>query len=67
MWVNQEEGGGVDFEFYRKPLSNVLVIMSNSAMPQSMKRIALTAEGLRRLLKTKKELGSEIQNGHLNE
>ena len=41
--------------------------MQKSAMPEKFKRTVLTQESLRRLRNTKKELGSEVQNAHLNE
>ena len=67
LWVNHEEGGRVDFEFYSKEISNDLVLMADSAMPQDAKRTVLTQKCLRRLRNTKKELGPEVQNEHLSE
>ena len=67
MWVNHEEGGRVDFEFYSTEISNDLVLMADSAMPQDAKRTVLTQECLRRLRNTKKELGPKVQNEHLSE
>ena len=67
MWVNHNEGERIDFEFYSKPVSNELVIMNKSAMPENFKRTTLTQECLRRLRNTKKELGPDHQNIHLNE
>ena len=67
LWVNHEEGGRVDFEFYSKEISNDLVLMADSAMPQDAKRTVLTQKCLRRLRNTKKELGPEVQNEHSSE
>ena len=62
IWVNNEEGGRLDFEFYSKSISDKLLVMRDSAMPENFKRTVMTQECLRRLLNTKKELGTEVQS-----
>ena len=65
--LNKEENNRLDFQFYEKPTRNKNVILSDSAIPAKQKRTILTQECLRRLRNTKLELGSEVQNLHLNE
>ena len=67
MWINHEEGERIDFEFYSKEMSNELVVMKKSAMPENFKRTVITQKCLHRLRNPKKELESEVQNAHLNE
>ena len=64
--INKKEMNRIDFEFFEKTTKNPLVILANSALSWSKKRTILTQEGLRRLRNTKRELGSEVQNGYLN-
>ena len=64
--INKKEMNRIDFEFFEKKTKNPLVILANSALSWSKKRTILTQEGLRRLRNTKRELGSEVQNGYLN-
>ena len=44
------------YQFYRKPVSNWLLIPANSAVSTSVKRTALTQYGLRILRNTKPEI-----------
>ena len=46
----------IQFKFYKKEVSNPLVIMKNSAMPFKIKRAALSSEVLRRLRNTSRDL-----------
>ena len=56
----------IDFEFYEKTTKNPRVILANSALSFSKKRIILTQECLRRLRNTKVELGPEVQGKYSN-
>ena len=64
--VNKEENNRIDFEFFEKKTKNPRVILSNSAINFKSKRTILTQECLRRIRNTKRELGEEIRNKHLN-
>ena len=59
------EGGRVNrpklyYHYYKKPMSNCLLIPARSAMSSSVKRTAITHYGLRILRNTKLELEWEI-------
>ena len=65
VWVKEvmEEEGDLDpvkaqlyYQYYRKPISNWLLMPAISAMPGSVKRAALTQYGLRILRNTKLEV-----------
>ena len=53
VWIEDEQ---LMYEFYQKPMTNPLLIMSKSAMPQKIKRTTLSQMALRVLLNTKPEL-----------
>ena len=61
------EDGKVSYIFYKKSVSNPLLLRANSAMPLKMKRTALIQEGLRRLLRTRRQLPWEIKARILSE
>ena len=65
--VNENEMDRIDFEFFQKPTKNQRVIMADSALSFAKKRTILTQEFLRRLRNTKLELGSKVQQKHLNQ
>ena len=61
------EDGQITYLFYKKYVANPLLLRASSAMPQKMKRTALIQEGLRRLLKTKRELPWKTKASILSE
>ena len=65
--VNRHEKNRINFEFFKKPTKNPMVILANSALSFSSKRTILTQECLRRLRNTKIELGPEVQKMHLDQ
>lgn len=64
VWV---EGNQVMYQFYRKPMSNFLVLMARSAMSMKMKRICLMQEVVRTLRNTKRSLPEEVKTNFLSE
>ena len=50
----------IDFQHYRKPMANPLVILRSSAHPAKVKRITLVQEGIRILRNTRRTLGWEL-------
>ena len=64
--INEKENNRVDFEFLEKPTKNPRVLLASSALNESSKRTILTQECLRIIRNTKKELGIEVRNTHLN-
>ena len=65
--INIEENNRLDFQFYEKPTKHKKVMLFDTALPAKQKRTVLTQECLRRLRNTKMELGTAVQNHHLNE
>ena len=61
------ENGKVSYVFYKKAVSNPLLLRASSAMPLKMKRTALIQEALRRLLRTRRELPWELKAVILSE
>ena len=57
----------VYYEFYRKPMSNRQLMMSQSAMPEKVKRITLTQETIRILRNCHLDLPWKDKFVHLNE
>ena len=57
----------IRFKFFKKPVSNHLLISKNSAMPYQTKRAALSSEALRRLRNTSEELPWEVKAEILSE
>ena len=55
------------FKFYKKPVSNPLLISKDSAMPFQTKRAALSSEALRRLRNTSEELPWAVKAEILSE
>ena len=53
LWV---ENGRVQYQHYRKPMANNLVMMRCSAQPEKTKRTSLTQEGIRVLRNISLEL-----------
>ena len=47
------EENQISYIFYKKPVSNHLVMLERSAMPPQMKRSSLVQEGMRRLCNTR--------------
>ena len=64
VWVENNE---INFQFYRKPMANTLVLMERSAMSKRMKRVCLMQEVIRILRNTKKELPDYIKTKFLSE
>ena len=64
--VNELENNRIDFQFFEKPTKNPKVLLAKSALNDKSKRTILTQECLRRIRNTKKELGEEVRNEHLN-
>ena len=60
-WV---DGVKVQYQHYRKPMANSLVMMKCSAMPDKIKRTALTQEGIRILRNTSLELRQGVAAEH---
>ena len=65
--LNKSENNRLDYEFFEKPTKNKYSILVDSAIPSKQKRTILTQECLRRLRNTKRELGKDVQNQHLND
>jgi hypothetical protein len=65
--VNKMMGNRLDYEFYEKPTKNPQILLVNSAINSSTKRTIITQECLRRIRNTKKELGDDVRNKHLNQ
>ena len=70
VWVKEEEVRGEEqttthprlyYQYYRKPMSNWLLMPALSAMPLAVARTAITQYGLRILRNTKIELEEEIK------
>ena len=64
VWV---EGETVEYEHYRKPMANPLMMLEVSAMPENMKRTVLTQEVVRILRNTRPNLPWETKAKHLNQ
>ena len=64
VWV---EGNKVQYEHYRKPVSNQLLMLEMSAMPAGMKRTVLTQEVVRVRKNTRVGLPWETTVKHLND
>ena len=69
VWVENEQGEKpkLFYQFYRKPVSNWLLIPANSAVSTSVKRTALTQYGLRILRNTKPEIEWKLRANMLSE
>ena len=65
--TNIQDDGKVSYVFFKKSVSNPLLLRANSAMPLRMKRTALIQEGLRRLLRTRRQLPWDIKARILSE
>ena len=52
----QVQQNQIFYEFYKKKVSNPLLMLNQSAMPSKVKRASLTQEALRRLRNTKREI-----------
>ena len=63
IWV---EGQKVRYQHYRKSMTNNLVMMKCSALPEKLKRITLTQKGFRILKNTSLELPWQVAAGHLS-
>ena len=61
------QDGKVSYIFFKKGVSNPLLLRANSAMPLKMKRTALIQEGLRRLLRTRRQLPWKLKAEILSE
>ena len=57
----------ISWQYYRKKVSNFLVLMERSAMSDRQKRVSLTQEVIRILRNTKKELPDSVKNDLLSE
>ena len=61
-WMAQQ----IRFEFFSKPMAPNKVMMASSAQPWGKKRMTLTQELIRRLLKCSKELSCAVKQKHLS-
>ena len=61
------ENNQIIYKFYKKEVSNNLVILNRSAMPKKVKRITCMQEVIRRLRNTKRELNWAIKREILTE
>ena len=57
----------VEHKFYKKDVSNPLLMLANSAMPMKVKRNSLAQEGIRRLRNTSRHLPWELKADILSE
>ena len=64
--INEKEKFRLDYEYYEKPTKHPKVILADSALSMSQKRIILTQECLRIMRNTKVELGEKDRNQHLS-
>ena len=64
---NDTTSENVRYQFYRKPMANALLIMARSAMPEKIKRTALTQQALRIMKNTSPELAEEEKTQLLSE
>ena len=63
VWIEKTEcGEQIRYEHFEKPVSSILEIQSETAMPEKMKRASLVQGGITRLLNTSLELGEEKQS-----
>ena len=63
----QVQENKIFYEFYKKKVSNPLLMLNQSAMPSKVKRASLTQEALRRLRNTKREIPWERKAEILSE
>ena len=61
------EDNTIVYKFYKKAVSNPVLMRQDSAMPDRIKRNALVQEGMRRLRNTKRELPWELKVEILSE
>ena len=64
VWLNMHNE--VDYNFFEKPMRNILVIGEKSALPRKTKMTILTQEVFRRLHNTKESLNKDVINSILN-
>ena len=67
LQVQVRDGNQIYYKFYKKKVSNPLLMLQSSAMPEKVKRATLTEEGIRRLRNTKRELPWEEKAEILSE
>ena len=72
VWIERKDENDttsekVRYQFYRKPMANPLLIMSRSAMPDEVKRTALTQQALRIMKNTPPELAEKEKTQLLSE
>ena len=59
--------GQLTWQFYRKEVANILVLMERSAMSALQKRLSLKQEVVRIIRNTKCDLPDRIKNSYLSE
>ena len=72
VWIERKEENGtssekIRYQFYRKPMANPLLIMARSAMPERVKRTALTQQALTIMKNTSPELPEDLKTQLLSE
>ena len=67
LQVQVRDDNQIFYKFYKKKVSNPLLMLQSSAMPEKVKRATLTEEGIRRLRNTKRELPWEEKAEILSE
>ena len=65
FWMGDD--GTVWWEHYRKTMTNYLVMLECSAMPNQMKRTTLTQEGVRVLRNCRLDISWEMKAVHLTD
>ena len=66
LCIRMEENK-IIYKFYKKPVSNPILMRQDSAMPERIKRNSLVQEGIRRLCNTKRELPWSLKKDILSE
>ena len=61
------EANSILYKFYKKKVSNPILMRQDSAMPEKIKRNSLVQEGIRRLRNTKRELPWALKQEILSE
>ena len=57
----------IQYKFYKKPMTNPLVMMATSALPGNVKRSSLIQEVIRRLKNTRRSMDWEVKADILSE
>ena len=72
VWIERKDENDttsekVRYQFYRKPMANPLLIIPRSAMPDKVKRTALTQQAIRIMKNTSPELTEKEKTQLLSE